>query len=307
MNLQDITGALVQHMPSVMRWAGAIAQQLRNFDISVVGKKTSGSASTDALTLADLSVQELLVAALRDSDPVLRQCRLEAEESTGDLGRFALEGPYTIALDPIDGTRQYRDHSGNGWSVMLNLRSHETVHYSLVFIPECGETGTWVEAVGDRIVCGEDDPSRPARTVLQSLTPLDARTRPDSKKISVTGFLDHDLTTVEAVNGVGLEGYTSDRMPGCMYELFARGTFGGTLIHTPNVYDFPVTLNLARLLGGDALWVHNREPVNFETLWVDDRADMLRLPGIVACSANWETLATLCDLAKAWDPMRYHA
>jgi 3'(2'), 5'-bisphosphate nucleotidase len=305
MNLQAITDALSQHMPPVCRWAGSMAQQMRGFEISVVGKKTSGSASTDALTLADLALQELLVAALRDSDPILRQCRLEAEESTGDLKRFALEGPYTLALDPIDGTKQYRDRSGNGWCVMLNLRSHETVHYSLVFIPECGETGTWVEAVGDRIVCGADDPNRPATSVLRDLTPLDPQTRPDSQKIYLTGFLDQEAAMVQAVNSAGLEGYTSDRMPGSMYELFARGTFGGALIHTPNVYDFPVTLHLARLLGGDALWVHNQEPVHFETLWVDDRAHMLRLPGIVACSANRATLATLCNLAKTWDPMRY--
>src|SRR5687768_15866496 len=109
MQRQDITDSLSTYMPPVFRWAGAVARQLRQYDISVSGKKTSGSASTDALTLADLSVQELLVAALRDCDPIFRQCRLEAEESTGDLARFASQGDYTIALDPIDGTQQYRD------------------------------------------------------------------------------------------------------------------------------------------------------------------------------------------------------
>ncbi|MDH3601297.1 MAG: inositol monophosphatase, partial [Candidatus Tectomicrobia bacterium] len=126
MQRQDITAALSAYMPPVLRWAGAIARQLRQYDISVSGKKTSGSASTDALTLADLSVQELLVAALRDSDPIFRQCRLEAEESTGDLERFASQSDYTIALDPIDGTQRYRDRNGDGWCVMLNLRSVET-------------------------------------------------------------------------------------------------------------------------------------------------------------------------------------
>ena len=92
-----------------------------------------------------------------------------------------------------------------------------------------------------------------------------------------------------------------------MYELFARGTFGGALIHTPDVYDFPVTLHIARTLGGEALWVHNQEPATFRDLWLDDRADALRMPGIIACSANRETLAMLCDLAKDWDPVRYRA
>jgi 3'(2'), 5'-bisphosphate nucleotidase len=307
MTLQDLTNALSHHMPPVLRWAGAMARQLQRFDISVVGKKTSGSPSTDALTLADLAVQELLVAALRDSDPLLRQCRLEAEESTGDLERFAVQGDYTIAIDPIDGTKHYRDRSGNGWCVMLHLRAADTVHYSLVYIPASGKHGTWVEAVGERIVCGDDDPNRPATDVLRSLAPITPQTRPDSKKIYLVGFQHDDPTKARRLSDVGLQGCTMDDMPGCMFELFARGTFGGALMHTPNVYDFPVTLHLARILGGEALWVHNQEPVNFQEIWVDDRADMLRLPGIVACSANRETLETLCALAKEWDPVRYRS
>jgi 3'(2'), 5'-bisphosphate nucleotidase len=85
----------------------------------------------------------------------------------------------------------------------------------------------------------------------------------------------------------------------------ATGEFAGSLIHTPNVYDFPVSLHLARILGGDALWVHNREPVHFCETWNDERASMLRLPGIAACSDNRETLAILCELARDWDPRRY--
>lgn len=94
-------------------------------------------------------------------------------------------------------------------------------------------------------------------------------------------------------------------MPGSIYPLLARGDFGGSLIHSPNIYDFPVSLHIARILGGDAVWVHNRQPVNFDELWNDERADMLRLPGIVACSANSQTLNTLCELAKDWNPNRY--
>jgi 3'(2'), 5'-bisphosphate nucleotidase len=305
MQLQDLTEALSHHMPPVLRWAGAMAKQLRRFDIGVPGTKVSGNATTDALTLADLSVQELLVAALRDSDPMFRHCRLEAEESTGDLGRFASDGDYTIALDPIDGTKHYRDRRGNGWCIMLNLRSVETVHYSLVYIPECGEQGTWVEAVDGRIVCGEDDLSRPAPEVLRSLPPIDPTTRPDSNNIYLGAFRQGDLAQAARLTAWGLDGYTAEHLPGCLLELFARGTFGGALMHTPNVYDFPVLLHMARILGGDALWVHNQEPVHFRSLWVDDRAEALRLPGIIACSAKQQTLAALCALAKDWDPRRY--
>ncbi len=301
-----IAAALATHMPAVMRWAGAVARRLRGFNIGLTGK-TSGSALTDALTLADLTLQELLIAALRDCDPIFRTCQIEAEETTGDLGRFPEKSDLVISLDPIDGTKQYRDKTGNGYAVMLHLRSKDTVHYSLVFVPEKGEHGWWVEAHGDRIVCGPDDPARQARDVLQSLTPITTATRPDSRQIYLIGFQQRDVAAAQAVSTAGLVGVAPDDMPGSIYELLARGEFGGSLIHSPNVYDFPVSLHLARILGGDAVWVHNGEPVSFRETWLDDRADMLRLPGIVACSANRETLSTLCRVAKDWNGERYHS
>jgi 3'(2'), 5'-bisphosphate nucleotidase len=304
MQLESLTNALSQHLPPIMRWAGAIARSLRRFDISLTGK-SSGSANTDALTLADLTVQELIVSALRDGDPLFRQCRIEAEEDTGDLHRFASESECTIAIDPIDGTKQYRDKTGNGYAVMLSLRSPETLHYSLVYLPEDGEHGSWVEAVGNRIVCGPDDPSRPAGEVLKSLPAVNPAARPDSKRIYLIGFQDDDPLKARQVTETGLEGFPPDAMPGSIYPLLARGEFGGSLIHSPNIYDFPVSLHIARILGGDAVWVHNGRPVNFHELWNDDRADMLRLPGIIACSANREILDTLVELARDWNPVRY--
>lgn len=305
MHHAPVAAALSRQMPAAMRWAGAIARRLRDFNIGLSGK-TSGSALTDALTIADLTLQELLVAALRDGDPIFRTCQIEAEETTGDLARFSEKADLVISLDPIDGTKQYRDKTGNGYAVMLHLRSADTVHYSLVFVPEKGEHGWWVEAHGDRIVCGPDDPSRSACDVLRSLEPISASTRPDSSQIYLIGFQQRDVAAAAAVTAAGLEGVAPDDMPGSIYELLARGEFGGSLIHSPNVYDFPVSLHLARLLGGDAVWVHNDEPVNFRETWLDEKADMLRLPGIVACSANRHTLATLCQVAHDWHPDRYH-
>ena len=303
--LNEIIAALSKDMPNVLRWSGAVAKRLRQYNVAVEGK-SSGSANTDALTLADLSVQELLVAALRDSDPVLRNCAIDGEEETGDMARFPDEAQYTIALDPIDGTKQYRDRSGNGYAVMLTLRSVETIHYSLVYVPETGEDGTWVEVSGDRVTVGPDDHSRPAREVLDSLPVMTNDNRPDSNKIYLIGFQDRDPDCAQAVTDTGLHGFAPDDMPGSIYPLLASGEFGGSLIHSPNIYDFPVSLHIARVLGGDAIWCHSGESVNFEEMWMDDRADMLRLPDIVACSVNRETLQTLADLAKDWNRVRYN-
>ncbi len=301
---KEIIAALSKHMPDVMRWSGSLARELRKHNIAVAAK-TSGSALTDALTLADLTIQDLLINAMRDRAPELLKCRIEAEESTGDLTRFASEGEYIIALDPIDGTKQFRDKSGDGYAVMLHLRTVDEVVYSLVYLPAFGEHGGWVEVHPDRIVTGADDPNRPARDVLDSLTPIDAGSRPESKKIYLIGFQQRDVERSEDVTRAGLEGVAPDDMPGSIYPLLATGEFGGSLIHTPNVYDYPVSWQIARQLGGDSVWVHNGETVNFSEMWMDDRADMLRLPGIVATSADQSTLDILCDLARDWSRERY--
>jgi 3'(2'), 5'-bisphosphate nucleotidase len=296
--------ALRRHTPNLLRWSGAVARRLRQFNIAIEGK-SSGSANTDALTLADLSIQELLVAGLRDADPLFRECRIEAEESTGDLGAFAQDSPLVIALDPIDGTRQFRDRTGNGWGVMLHVRNERDVLYSLVFVPELGPQGTWVQAFGDTIRCGEDDPGRPAADLLEGMPALRAADRPDSKNVYLIGFQRHDAARAADVTAAALCGVPPDEMPTAIYPLLARGEFGGSLIHSPNVYDFPVSLHLARILGGDAVWVDSGRSVDFRETWLDERADMLRLPGIVACSPNRRTLEILTLLARDWNPVRY--
>lgn len=304
MHLPDVVNALMTHMPPVMRWCGSVAKRMRQFNIAL-GGKSSGSALTDALTLADLTVQEIIVSALRDCDPILRGCRIEAEEETGDLARFAVDSPFTIAIDPIDGTKQYRDKTGNGYCCMLSLRTVDTLHYSLVYIPEAGPTGRWVQAVGQTVVCGPDDPSRPAVDVLRSLPASNRSEGARPNRIYLIGFQAADVACSQQVTAAGLAGVAPDDMPGSIYDLIASGDFAGSLIHTPNVYDFPVSLQIARILGGNSVWCHNGQSVNFSELWMDERADMLRLPGIVATSPYQEVLDKLVPLAKDWNPKRY--
>ena len=311
MDPSPVIAALQHALPPVMRWGGALASRMRHYNIAVDGK-ASGNANTDALTLADLTVQELLVAALRDASPVLRQCRMEGEETTGDMQRFSSDSPLSIAIDPIDGTKQYRDRTGNGYSIICHLHTDTTPLYSLVFAPEMGPTGTWVEVLEGRIACGPDDPDRPARTVLDGLPNLAAPCAKPGTGIYLIGFQQRDAQRAREVDQLlwhsrqtTLTGNTSDEMQGSIYPLMAAGDYVGSLIHSPNIYDFPVSMHIARVRGGDAVWVHNRQPVHYRSLWLDDRAGMLRYPGIVACSEDREVLEMLCRLAEDWSPVRY--
>lgn len=302
--LSELIDALRLHTPGLLRWAGAIARRLRQFNVALTGK-SSGNANTDALTLADITVQELVLAGLRDLDPIFRRCRVEAEESNGDIAAFATNSPYVLALDPIDGTRTFRDRTGDGYAVMLHLRDEAQVLYSLVYLPEMGPQGTWVQAYGSTIKYTEDDPRVPAAEFLDALPPLAGRP-PASKHIYLIGFQERDGDCARQVTGAGLHGVAPDDMPGSIYPLLCSGQFGGSLIHSPNVYDFPVSSHIVRILGGDAIWVHNGRSVHFGETWIDERADMLRLPGIVACAINRDDLQSLASLARDWNPSRYH-
>jgi 3'(2'), 5'-bisphosphate nucleotidase len=309
MDIPTIISALKTALPPVVRWSGAVAKRMRQFNIAVDGK-ASGNANTDALTLADLSVQELLVAALRDADPVLRTCRIEGEETTGDMERFSSDSSLAISIDPIDGTKQYRDKTGNGYSIIVHLHDDSTPHYSLVFAPDMGPQGTWVEVTPDRIVCGPDDPERTARQVLDSLPDLTSPRQPIGRGIYLIGFQKRDTQRAREVDqlkvgGQFLQGRTSDEMQGSVYPLMSTGEYAGSLIHSPNIYDFPVSMHIARVRGGDAVWVHNRQPVHYRDLWMDTRAGMLRYPGIVACSEDSAVLEELCKLSQDWSPVRY--
>lgn len=302
-SLEQIIAELSRVLPPVLRWSGAVAKRLRQFDIAVDGK-SSGNSNTDALTLADLSVQELIVAALRDADPILRQCRIEGEEATGDMSLFADDAELAISIDPIDGTKQFRDRTGNGYSCIVHLHDPQTPHYSLVFAPEMGPTGTWTEVTGSRIICGPDDTTRPARAVLDDLPDL-SKDRQLGKGIYLIGFQDKDPDRAREVDALGLQGRTSDEMPGSIYPFMATGKYAGSLIHTPNIYDFPVSMHIARVLGGDAVRADNREPVRYADLWMDERANMLRFSGVIACSEDAQIIDQLCELAKDWDLIRY--
>jgi 3'(2'), 5'-bisphosphate nucleotidase len=296
--------ALNGPIAAALRWSGAIARQLRRFDVAIAGK-TSGNAHTDALTLADLTVQELLVAALRDCGDVFRQCRIEAEEKAGDLAAFNPAGPLTMALDPIDGTKQFRDRTGDSYGVLLHLRHATDVIYSLAFLPEMGADGTWVLVDAGAVHCGPDQPRQPAGAVLAALPRVAWRTRPGPPNILVSGFQPRDEERAQAVTRAGLHGLVPADMPGSLVPLLTTGDVAGALVHSPNVYDFPIAMHMARILGGDAVWVHTGTPVHFRDTWLDDRADMIRLPGIVACAVDRSTLQTLVTLARDWPRQRY--
>ncbi len=119
--MNDPISLLAAELPRAVRWGGALARQLRRHDIAL-GGKTSGSTDTDALTLADLSVQELLVAALRDMGPTVRRCRIEAERMTA-RGRPERCWTRYRLLPPIDNGTIVEFSSAGFWAARPSGRA----------------------------------------------------------------------------------------------------------------------------------------------------------------------------------------
>ena len=121
----------------------------------------------------------------------------------------------------------------------------------------------------------------------------------------IIGFQNLDEPRAELITKAGMKGYGPQQMPSSVYPLLATGEFCGSLIHTPNIYDFPVSLQLARRFGGNAVRVDTRAQIDFKDTWMDEKSGMLRLHGIIALADNPQDLDTLCELAKDWNPKRY--
>jgi len=123
-------------------------------------------------------------------------------------------------------------------------------------------------------LCGPDDPDRPATEVLRNM-----KTRgrfPQNlprKKSTSSGFKNYDPAKADLVTKAGLEGVAADNCPGCLYELMASGDYAGSLIHSPNVYDYPAGLHSGpRVPAAIRCGSTNGQPVNFDKLWMDERA-----------------------------------
>ncbi len=293
----QLINTLGARMPDIIRWCGAVARQLRKHDVAVADKGT-GYAPADALTLADLSIQEILVDALRDFGPQFHRCRLEVEEDTGDTSAFASESPYTIAIDPIDGTKHFRDRTSDGYGILISLRRADASLYSLAFFPEQGRVGEWVEVNGDRIVHALDDTSMPARHVLDAAPGLDAHAVGRSNTIWVTGYRTNRTVVGKHLAREGLAVVMSDSYSDHVCTELAKGRVDGMLMNRPGVYDAPMWMHVLAALSGVACWAHNRERVDFRDVWYDENTRTQRLSGVVACARDEDQLARLVAVAE---------
>ena len=296
-NPHPLIATLAARMPDLFRWCGAAARQLRRHDVAVADKGV-GYAAADALTLADLSIQEILVDAIRDFGDGFLECRLEVEEETGDQEVFAKESELTIAIDPIDGTLHFRDRTSDGYGVLISLRRNDRSFYSLGFFPEQGPCGEWVEVKDNRVVHTLDDTSMPARQRLDSTVALVPGDVPRCETIWLTGYRTDRRLVAEHLAREGLTAAMSDSHGLHICTELVVGRVDGLLMSHPGVYDAPMWMHVLTALGGVACWVENGEPVDFRDSWYDATCKGYRLSGVIACARDATRLRQLVEVGR---------
>lgn len=119
------------------------------------------SAVKQALTLADVGAQEIILEGLREHFP---QVSLAAEEDTKSVAAFPKDAEAQVVIDPIDGTlRSYLEASGP-YAVIVGLAIEGVYHSSLVALPR---EGLMFDAVRGRgaYAAGKGGERKPTRSV----------------------------------------------------------------------------------------------------------------------------------------------
>lgn len=124
-------GDFVRTVAPALRQAASIARSLEG---RVANRPKAGEASAikAALTIADTAAQEALLIPLLERFP---QLRLEAEEDTPSVSRFAASSDALVVIDPIDGTLRFYLEAQGPYAVMIGLAIAGRYEASLVALP----------------------------------------------------------------------------------------------------------------------------------------------------------------------------
>jgi fructose-1,6-bisphosphatase/inositol monophosphatase family enzyme len=173
----------VDAMAPALRQAASIARALEG-RVAKGQKDGEATAIKAAVTVADTASQEALLVPLLEHFP---HVRLEAEEDTPTVERFAESSEALVVVDPIDGTLRFYLERFGPYAVMIGMAIHGRYEAGLVALPREGiyldavrgggarvthedgttQIATISESTGKRVLISHDLPS-PAVDVLRN-------------------------------------------------------------------------------------------------------------------------------------------
>ena len=124
----------VRLMEPAVREAATLSRELEG-RVANQPKDLEENAAKQALTEADLRVQEVLLDALAEHFPAVT---MAAEEDTPGVARFPAEGDAQVVIDPIDGTLHSYLEARGPYALMLGLVVQGRYEAGFVALPREG-------------------------------------------------------------------------------------------------------------------------------------------------------------------------
>ncbi len=117
--MDEQTRRFVRTMRIAALQAGAVALRLQGQVRNQKKRTSAGTPESEALTVADLAAQDVILHLLADALP---EVSIDAEEDTASVRLFppAAPGRSEVVVDPVDGTLSYLMGSGD-FAVMAGL------------------------------------------------------------------------------------------------------------------------------------------------------------------------------------------
>ncbi len=164
MRQRDLEGLVDYYLPLLVR-AGEYAQAIQS-RVSGPGDKSGGNAWAQALTDADLCVQNYLEVATLAHDPRLGFYGEESGQSV-NTRYFDANAETVVHVDPINGTFLYANQR-DGWDIILNVACHKKLRAVISYMPARGQFYACVDGEAKR---GNRDQARLAEMeVLRTQT-----------------------------------------------------------------------------------------------------------------------------------------
>ena len=253
-------------------------------DIKHKSKIIKTKGENDPVTLADLSVNELVIKRIREKYS-LDECNILSEESTAiNSNENLMISDWLWVLDPLDGTKDFIQGSGN-YAMHLALNYKEKPLLGFVLIPSKNEL--WI-ADGEKIWCERKDGS--------SMTPS-MRTYKTLKEMTIVTSKNHRNETLKKlIDKVGFKEVKVMGSIGCKIASILKGESdiyislslpNGT---SPKDWDFAAPEAILKTAGGAITNIENEDLFygreNFEQT------------GIIVASNNLHMHGQNCQLIK---------
>lgn len=198
-------------------------------------KLATGNAAIDIVSEVDFLSQEMILSQLAKTP--LSDCRLFAEEDTALTEVFAKDAPFTITLDPLDGTKRFTE-GGKIFSVVIQLHDQERPRYTFIYYPRLRY---WMRMDRDKQTASGPVP----RDIYRPVAP---------RTIVATSILYDDgppPPVLAQLEGQGYELQTSGKIgPGLGSNwCYLQGDVAGYFSQSRNVYDGGVACHAAYIRG----------------------------------------------------------